>query len=129
MEKLKMLLVVMVPVLCLSVATPVYAASLLNDACNQVSGSQQPAACADKDTTSNPLTGPSGTIAKVTNIMSVVAGAVAVIMIIVGGLMYVLSGGNSSNTNTARETIIYAVIGLVVIAVAQSIVVFVVDRL
>ena len=128
MEKLKMLLVVMVPVLCLSVATPVYAASLLNDACNQVSGSQQPAACADKDTTSNPLTGPSGTIAKVTNIMSVVAGAVAVIMIIVGGLMYVLSG-NSSNTNTARETIIYAVIGLVVIAVAQSIVVFVVDRL
>ncbi len=59
------------------------------------------------------------------NIFSVVVGAVSVIMIIIGGFRYVISGGDSSATKSAKDTIMYAVIGLVVVLFAQVIVIFV----
>jgi cytochrome bd-type quinol oxidase subunit 2 len=62
---------------------------------------------------------------KVINVFSIVIGAVSVIMIIIGGFRYVISGGDSSATKSAKDTIMYAVIGLVVVLFAQVIVVFV----
>jgi hypothetical protein len=53
---------------------------------------------------------------------------VAVIMIIVGGLKYITSGGDSNNVSSAKSTIIYAIIGLVVVALAQFIVQFVLNK-
>ena len=64
----------------------------------------------------------------VINIFSLVVGAVAVIMIIVGGLRYITSGGESSNVSTAKNTIIYAIVGLVIVALAQFIVHFVLGK-
>jgi hypothetical protein len=64
----------------------------------------------------------------VVNIFSLIVGVVAVIMIIVGGLRYITSGGESSNVSTAKNTIIYAVVGLVVVALAQFIVHFVLAK-
>ncbi len=64
----------------------------------------------------------------VINIISVVVGVVAVIMIVFGGLKYITSGGESSNVSSAKNTILYAIIGLVIVALAQFIVRFVLDK-
>lgn len=68
------------------------------------------------------------TIKLVINLFSFVVGIIAVIMIIVGGIRFVLSGGDSAATGSARNTVLYAVIGLVVVALAQIIVHFVLNR-
>ena len=69
-----------------------------------------------------------GIIKTIINIFSIVVGVVAVIMIIVGGFRYITSGGNDSNVAGAKNTIIYALIGLVVVALAQFIVQFVLNK-
>lgn len=66
-------------------------------------------------------------IKKVINILSVIIGAVAVLMIIVGGFRYVTSAGNAEGTKAARQTIIYAIVGLIIVALAQIIVHFVLN--
>lgn len=66
-----------------------------------------------------------GLITKIINIFSVIVGVIAVIMIIVGGLKYITSGGDSGNVSSAKNTIIYALVGLVIVALAQFIVRFV----
>lgn len=84
------------------------------------------------DTTScaNPSGSPSveKTIQTVVNLLSIIVGVAAIIMIIVGGLKYILSSGDSGNVNSAKNTILYAVIGLVVVLLAQVIVRFVINR-
>lgn len=62
------------------------------------------------------------------NIFSVIVGAVAVIMIIVGGFKYITSGGESSNVSGAKSTIVYAIVGLVIVVLAQVIVRFVLSK-
>lgn len=70
-------------------------------------------------------TGFTNLIAKIINIISVIVGAVAVIMIIWGGFRYVTSAGNDSSVSAAKNTILYAIIGLIIVALAQLIVRFV----
>jgi Type IV secretion system pilin len=72
--------------------------------------------------------GVTGILATVLNLLSFIVGIAAVIMIIIGGLKYITSGGESSNVNSAKNTILYAVIGLVIVALAQVIVRFVLKR-
>jgi uncharacterized membrane protein len=67
-------------------------------------------------------------VTAVINILSLVVGVVAVIMIIVGGLRYITSNGDSGQVGNAKNTILYAVVGLIVVALAQVIVRFVVNR-
>ena len=62
------------------------------------------------------------------NLFSAIIGIIAVVMIMVGGLKYMTSQGDSANVASAKNTILYAVIGLVVVALAQVIVKFVLDR-
>jgi hypothetical protein len=64
----------------------------------------------------------------IVNIFSVVVGIVAVIMIVVGGFKYITSGGDSGNITSAKNTIVYAIIGLVIVALAQFIVKFVLNK-
>jgi len=67
-----------------------------------------------------------GTIGnKIVNIFSIIVGIVAIIMLIYGGFRYITSGGASERVSNAKNTIIYAVIGLVIVALAQVIVHFV----
>jgi len=68
-------------------------------------------------------------ITNIVNVFSVIVGVIAVIMIIVGGFQYVTSNGDSGKISSARNTIIYALVGLVLVAVAQFIVQFVLNRL
>lgn len=55
-----------------------------------------------------------------------VLGIIAVIVIIIGGIRYATSGGDSSQISSAKDTILYAVIGLIVAILAYAIVNFVI---
>lgn len=83
------------------------------------------------DTTTTTATGATrinNMIKIIVNIFSAIVGVIAVIMIIYGGVKYITSGGESGNISSAKSTIVYAVIGLVVVALAQFIVQFVLDK-
>lgn len=67
-------------------------------------------------------------IRRIINILSAIVGVVAVIMIIVGGFRYITSGGNDTSVTGAKNTILYAIIGLVIVALAQVIVHFVLGK-
>ncbi len=75
----------------------------------------------------SPLTVPQA-IGRVTDLLLYIIGVAAVIMLIVGGLRYVLSGGDPKNTQAAKDTILYAVIGIVVALLAYAIVRFVLGQ-
>jgi hypothetical protein len=109
-----------IPAASVSAAGP----NLFTAACN---GNTEAAVCNHR-TTTDPLTGTNGVIGKVTKVVALFGGAVAVIIMITGGFMYVLSGGDAGKVSRAKDTLIYAAVGLVVIALAQSIIVFVIDR-
>jgi hypothetical protein len=64
----------------------------------------------------------------VVTVVSVLVGLASVIMIMVGGFKYITSAGDSSKASTAKMTIVYAVIGLVLVALAQFIVQFVLNK-
>jgi heme/copper-type cytochrome/quinol oxidase subunit 2 len=65
------------------------------------------------------------TIRTLINVLSIIAGIIAVIMIIITGFRYITSGGKQESVAAAKNTILYAVIGLVIIALAQAIARFV----
>ena len=67
-------------------------------------------------------------IKAVINVLLFIIGVVSVIMIILGGIKYVLSNGDSSQITSAKNTILYAVIGLIVALLAYAIVNFVVAQ-
>ncbi len=67
-------------------------------------------------------------IALAINILSFIVGVAAVIMIIINGFKFVTSSGETAAVASAKNGIIFAVIGLVVVALAQVIVRFVVNR-
>jgi hypothetical protein len=67
-------------------------------------------------------------VVRLVNLFSLIIAIVAVIMIIFGGFRYITSGGESSQVTGAKNTIIYAIVGLIVVALAQLIVRFVVEN-
>jgi hypothetical protein len=79
--------------------------------------------CGDTDDTNSSNFG--NIIKKVINILSILVGAVSVIMLIVGGFRYVISNGDANSTKGAKDTILYALIGLIIVLFAQVIVRFV----
>lgn len=68
-------------------------------------------------------------VSKVVNLLLYVLGVIAVIVIIVGGIKFTTSDGDAGKIKGARETILYAVVGLVVAILAWSIVNFVVLKI
>jgi uncharacterized membrane protein YjgN (DUF898 family) len=68
-------------------------------------------------------------IATITNTLLFILGVVAVIVIVIGGIMYAVSGGDAGKTKAAKDTILYAVIGLIVAILAYAIVSFVVNNI
>lgn len=67
-------------------------------------------------------------ITDIINIFSAIVGVISVIMIIVGGFQYITSGGDTGKVGTAKTTIIYAIVGLIVVAFAQFLVQFVLNK-
>ena len=75
------------------------------------------------------LFGDTGVFRQITNTILYIVGIVAVIMLIVGGIKYVVSGGDSKKVTDAKNTVLYAIIGLVVCFLAFAIVNFVISAL
>lgn len=66
-------------------------------------------------------------IKTIVNVLLFILGAIAVVMIIIGGIRYTTSNGDASATKGAKDTILYAVIGLIVAILAYAIVNFILD--
>lgn len=75
------------------------------------------------------ILGPEGLVTQITQTIIYITGAISVIMIVIGGLKYVFSAGDSAGVQSAKNTILYAIIGLVVTLFAQVIVSFVLSKL
>ena len=97
-------------------------ASAVNVIAEQCTDNPSAAICADQNT------GASDLIANIVNVLLFVIGSISVIMIIIGGLLYATSSGDSGQVTKAKNTIMYAVIGLVVAFFAYAIVNFVIER-
>jgi len=108
-------------------AQPAYA-QVLNKACEGVSNSSI-CESTDDSISGNAIYGPNGVLTKVANVLSIVLGVVSVFVVMIGGIKFVLSAGDPAKTNSARSTILYAIIGLVVAVVAQSLIIFVLNKL
>lgn len=111
-------------------AAPVAVSAQFNANCTSINNCVQSGGCPDGGTDCN-TDAPSkvtNIIKLVINLFSLIVGVIAVIMIVIGGLKYITSGGDSGNVTGAKNTILYAVVGLVVVALAQIIVRFVLTK-
>ena len=69
-----------------------------------------------------------GVIRFVVNILTVIVGFVAVVLLIVNGLKFVTSNGDASSVTSAKQGVLYAIVGLIIVALAQVIVKFVLNK-
>ena len=73
------------------------------------------------------LIGDNGVFSRLTNTILLIVGLISVIMLVYGGLRYILSGGDSKKVTDAKNTILYAIIGLIISLLAFAIVHFVLN--
>lgn len=69
------------------------------------------------------------TLGTILNAFSVIAGVATIIMVIYAGFRYIVSGGEEKGVMGAKKTMIYAIVGVVLVILAQTIVNFVLNRL
>lgn len=90
---------------------------------------QNGANCSQGKGTPKDLFGSGSIFANVTNAALFIIGAVSVLMLIYGGIRYTVSGGDTKQVTDAKNTILYAVVGIIVAIMAYAIVNFVIGRL
>ena len=90
---------------------------------------QEGAEAARCETCPRDLFGDTGVFRQITDTILYIVGIIAVIMLIWGGIRYVVSGGDSKKVTDAKNTILYAIIGLIISFLAYAIVRFVVNAL
>jgi hypothetical protein len=107
-----------------AISSPAAYADCTTDATGGLSGG---AGCAQGNDQQSDLFGPSGIFKTITNVLLFIIGAISVIMLIIGGIRYVVSGGDSGAVTSAKNTILYAVVGIVVAILAYAMVNFVIS--
>lgn len=117
-RSLQALLLLPVMALAVSAVSPVLTTSVgavgITDGANSARGDEQ----------TEELTGEGGAFTTVTNVLLFIVGAISVIMLIVGGIRYTVSGGDSGQITAAKNTILYAIVGIVISILAYAIVNF-----
>ena len=98
-------------------ATQTLAIGTIADGANSARGAQQP----------SDLFGNAGVFSEISSVLLFIVGAVAVIMIVIGGLRYVVSGGDASQVQGAKNTILYALVGIIIAILAYAAVNFVIN--
>ncbi len=106
---------------------PVFAWNPFSSVCQAANGTGNNSTACQTNANSNPIGGTNGILFKVSLILSIIAAIGAVVVIIISGLSYVTSAGDSQKATKARHAIISAVIGLVVIALAQGLITLVIN--
>lgn len=99
------------------------------DACASNTTKTQDSALCNTDGSTNPVSGNDGVIAKAINIFSFLTGAASMIMIVIGGIKYMTAGGESSKVASAKSTITYALIGIVIFLLSRGILAYVINRI
>ncbi len=111
----------------------VLAVDVIDPACETADPDNLPAVCKENAAAQadggNPLVGPDGVITNITQALVYVIAAISTVVIVIGGLKYVLSGGDPQSTKSAKDTIMYALIGVAIAIVSQSLVLFVLERI
>lgn len=95
--------------------------------CSASAKAQQSTVCSTGS--GDPIAGPNGVLIKAAYIISYVAGAIAIIMIIIGGIRFMIADGDPAAVKSAKGTVVNSLIGLTVIALAYSLITFVVTKL
>ena len=93
------------------------------------SPAQEGAEAAQGEGMPSELVGVDGVFTQITNTVLYVVGIISVVMLIWGGLRYVISGGDSKKVTDAKNTIMYAIIGLIIAILAFAIVNFVINAI
>ena len=107
----------------LGVFTPaVFAANGINICSN---GNENSVYCKNKNTGETQV---NGIIKTIVEVLLTAVGAISIIMIVIGGIMFALSSGDAQKAVKARNTVLYAVVGLAVSLFASAIVNFVFNR-
>lgn len=114
--------VVMAIFISLFSASPLNAQGVADDACRGASSASICSAGSD-----DPITGSDGIIMRVVGLLSYAIGFISVVMIIVAGIKFSTSGGNPESVASARNTVIYSLVGLAVAVSARLIVSFIVS--
>ncbi len=96
--------------------------------CNQPGAASSPY-CQDTTSPTNRIYGKDGAIVIASYIIASIAGVAAVIMIVIGGIRFMVSGGDPNSVASARSSIIFAIVGLIIIAAAESIFLFVINNI
>ncbi|HEU5187191.1 MAG TPA: pilin [Candidatus Saccharimonadales bacterium] len=125
-------IIMLVPMmaLILSAVTPLAAYATDEKDCTTVGGGVASGAqCVAPQGARANLFGEGGVFMTVTNILIFIIGAVAVVMLIIGGIRYTLSQGDQSAITSAKNTILYAIIGIVVAVLAFGAVNFITSQL
>lgn len=107
----------------------VYAANHVAAACGSGGAAPKDQALAGLGITGGGCSGDKVTSlpATVVNILSYIVGVVAIIMIILAGFKYITAGGDSNRISSAKTTLIYALVGIVIVVLAQALVRFVIS--
>lgn len=117
--KKQLLALLAVPALVLSISSaPVFAEEVgsLSDGVNSSKSDEQPTS----------LFGDGGVFETISKVLLFIIGAVSVIMLIIGGIRYTISQGDSAAVTSAKNTILYSIIGLIVAILAYAAVSFVI---
>ncbi|NTW61892.1 hypothetical protein HGB25_00530 [Candidatus Saccharibacteria bacterium] len=128
-KSIKVMLAGILAIPMLAFGTVLVAPITTSAACDASGGIQAGADCAKGTGQSDSLFGDDGIFKKITNTALYIIGAVSVLMLIYGGIRYTISGGDSANVTAAKNTIMYAVIGIIVALLAYAIVNFVLGAL
>lgn len=94
-----------------------------------LSSAREGAEAARADGMPEELFGDTGVFTQITNTALMIVGIVSVIMLVWGGLRYVVSGGDSKKVTDAKNTVLYAIIGLIIAVLSYAIVNFVLNSL
>lgn len=87
------------------------------------------AICDASSDPSDPTSKDDGIIVTLANLLAIAAGVIAVFVIVISGIRMILSGGDPSKVATSRNTIIYTSVGVFVVLLARTIVVFIITSL
>lgn len=91
-------------------------------ACDPSAGVAGGVECSNTGNTPQTLFGEGSIFTTVINVLLFVIGAISVVMLIIGGIRYTISAGDSKSVTGAKDTILYAIIGLIVAFLAFAIV-------
>lgn len=130
--KRHLLTLLAVPAFALSVAgvaAPVAYAADSTTCDPETAGLNGAAACAKSEDQPAELFADGGIFQRITDVLLFIIAAVSVVMLIIGGIRYTISQGDSSAVTSAKNTILYAIIGLVVAILAYAIIHYVIGAL